>query len=119
MWRDDLRAWEEETAQSITELQSLQAALAEHERALEKHAAAIRAYEQGEVARTHAFIESKKKCNDEARQGLVNAHARDRRHHQKLSASHEAIKQRHRDALAHLRTLTKTACELAPKLRLS
>ena len=119
MWRDDLRAWEEETAQAIADLQGLQAALAEHERALEKHAAAIRAYEQGEVARTHALIESKKQCNDEARQALMNAHARDRRHHLKLLANHEAIKQRHREALAHLRTLTKTACDLAPKLRLS
>jgi len=118
MWRDDLRAWEEETAQAIADLQGLQAALAEHERALETHAAAIRAYEQGEVGRTHALIESKKQCNDEARKSLVNAHARDRQHHQKLLANHEAIKHRHRETLAHLRALLKAACELTPKLKL-
>lgn len=118
MWRDDLRAWEEETTQAMADIQRLQTALAEHEQALETHAAAIRAYEQGESRRAHAWVESKLESNDEARQGLANAHAGDRQHHQKLLATHEAIKHRHREALAHLRNLLKAACQLAPKLQL-
>ena len=119
MWRDDLRAWEEETSQAMADIKALQAALAEHERALETHAAAIRAYEQGESGRAHALAESKQACNDEARQRLANVHAGDRQHHLQLAANHDAIKHQHRETLAHLRNLVKAASQLAPKLKLN
>jgi hypothetical protein len=108
MWRDDLRAWEHETHEAEVSLGKIRSALKQHLVELQKHAAAVRLYEQSSQKHEHVMAQVAQGNADAAGSGHAPLHHDEAKHHADLKATHERIKQAHHQRLAALRTLLNT-----------
>lgn len=104
-WRDQVREWQQQTAQTAAEMQSLRTALQAHERKLETHAAAIHLYDQKCAEHECGLAETPTSATDVLARC---AHDLEARHHHELRERHENLKQLHHSLMARWRLLLQS-----------
>jgi len=106
LWRDQLREWERQTAQATADLELIHAALAKHEESLQRHAAAVRLYEQKSLEHEHRMAAAAAAPGTSA-PGDV-AHGEEIADHHQVRLRHEALKRRHHELMARLSLLIQS-----------
>jgi hypothetical protein len=103
-WRDQIREWQQQTAKAVGDVAVIRSALAEHERMLEKHAAAVRLYEQQSAQHECRLAETPQ----EATSGLsASEHGCEACQHFEVRERHENLKQLHHTLMARWALLLK------------
>jgi hypothetical protein len=106
LWRLEIAEWQQEIAAALIDLQKLGMALCDHEKALEVHAAAVRACEQTMLEHEHAIADEQKR--DGALAGVVaqtEGHQGEAQHHAAQRAAHERLKKHHHTLMARWNVL--------------
>lgn len=111
LWRDDLRAWQNESEQVLEQMEELRKLFAAHEERLQKHAGSIRAYEQFMREHEHRLAAHEK---GETEVDLISMAARHNEEAVKRAeqlTKHEAIKKLHHTMMANWHALLRSIRE--------
>lgn len=96
-WRDQVREWQQQTSNAVADIGIIRAALQEHEQTLERHAAAIRLYEQESAEHECHLAESPA----EATTGVaIGQHVGEASRHYEVRERHETLKEAHHTLMA-------------------
>jgi hypothetical protein len=107
LWRLEIAAWQHELETAAKELSKLKAAPKEHEKALQTHAAAIRAYEGDAGEHEHALAAFERGGSGGELIDMAKAHSEEISQHERRRQTHERIKRHHHCLMAHWKLLVK------------
>jgi len=112
MWRCDVSAWQEEQRQALADLAAVDAALKEHARSLQTHAAAVRLREQELRGHEHALAQFEQGAAEPELIVLAKAHTEGAARHAEQRQTHERLKHEHHAAMALVARLREAVSQL-------
>lgn len=104
---NDIAVWQQELKSAAGEIDKIEMALREHEKALETHAAALRTCQQDIVAHEHALAEFERGGAGKEILELTQTHHGEHQKHIQQLAVHEGLKKHHYTIMPLLKLLVK------------
>ena len=108
LWRDQLREWEQQTAKATEDLELIRSALAKHVEILERHAAAVRLYEQKSMEHEHEIATAVAGTSPGIPNRTDGKHFDEIADHHQVRLRHEALKKHHHELMARFSLLLQS-----------
>jgi hypothetical protein len=108
LWRDQLREWEQQTAKATEELEFVRSVLVKHLESLERHAAAVRLYEQKSMEHEHEIATAVAGNSPEIPTRTDGKHFDEAADHHQVRLRHEALKRRHHELISRFSLLVQS-----------